>query len=98
RSILEQGSTLDRPRAMASAASSAVRLPLNLSGAITTRMVADLDRHYPGKEVGQALQPDKSQSQAFQPDLHALHSCRDNCQHTGLVKDGPTLMVGRERL
>src|SRR5271165_1577493 len=49
RSILAQGSTLDRPCAIASAASSAVRLPLNLSGAITTRIAADLDRQtHPG--------------------------------------------------
>ncbi len=29
-------------------------------------------RYYPGKEVGQAFQPDKAQSQAGKPDLHAF--------------------------
>src|SRR5271157_3115061 len=28
--------------------------------------------YYPGKEVGQAFQPDKVQSQAGKPDLHAF--------------------------
>jgi len=34
--------------------------------------------YYPGKEVGQAFQPDKAQSQAGKPDLHAFLSCRVN--------------------
>jgi len=34
--------------------------------------------YYPGKEVGQAFQPEKAQSQAGKPDLHAFLSCRVN--------------------
>ena len=39
-SIVASGAARMTPRAMASAACDAVRLPLNLSGAITTRIVA----------------------------------------------------------
>src|SRR5208337_2698140 len=38
--------------------------------------------YYPGKEVGQAFQPDKAQSQAGKPDLHAFLSCRVNSNAT----------------
>src|SRR5271165_450632 len=41
--------------------------------------------YYPGKEVGQAFEPDKVQSRAGKPDLHAFLSCRGNIQWRSII-------------
>jgi len=55
------------------------RIERSLYGLLETLIAA---KHYPGKKVGQAFQPDKAQSQAGKPDLHAFLSCRGNIPRT----------------